>query len=161
GHFRPQLPKDFTPGFAVAADVEHEPAAGAGGAVHGEAGQFLERLQHLAPLSDQFFECRPHNGDQSTVAFDVHVDVTVEVGDVEQALDVVGCDVAFPFERLDIDGGGLLRLFGHRHSRAGVRPASGVAVAHDKLSPYVAALYAVRCVNACQGLSPTRPRSGR
>ena len=37
-----------------------------------------------------------HHG---AVALDVHVDVAVEVGDVEQALEVVGGDVALPLEQ--------------------------------------------------------------
>src|SRR5690606_29927577 len=158
GHLGAQFPKDLAPRFAIAADVEHEPAPGAGDPVHSKTSELLERLQNLTTLSHQFLDGHPYHGDQGTVSFDIHIDVTIEIGDVEEALDVVGGNVGFPLECLDVNRGGLFCFLGHRYRR--VRPASGVAVAHDKLSPYIAALYAVRCADTRQGLSPTHPRSG-
>ena len=74
----------------VAADVEHQPGPPASLPVHREPGQLLQRVQHLAAVSDQLVQGRADNGDHRTVALHVHVDVAIEVSDIEQALDVVG-----------------------------------------------------------------------
>jgi hypothetical protein len=66
--------------------------------VHGEPGQFLERLQDLAAGADELAEGRADHRDHRAVAFDIHVDVAVEVGHVEQALDVVGGYLALVLE---------------------------------------------------------------
>ena len=75
---------------SVAADVEHQPGPRAGLPVHRQPGQILQRIEHLAVIADKLVERRPDDGDNSPVAVDVHVDVAVKVGDIEQALDVVG-----------------------------------------------------------------------
>src|SRR5690606_19139709 len=93
--------------LAVPADVEHQAGAVARLAVHGQAGQLLQRLQDLAALADKLVQLGADDGDDRAVALDVHVDVAVEVTDVQQALDVVGGDVALSFERLDVDLGGV------------------------------------------------------
>ena len=66
-----------------AADVEHQPGARASLPVHGEPGQLLKRLENLAVVTDQLIERGADHGDDRTVALHVHVDVAVEIGDVE------------------------------------------------------------------------------
>ena len=92
----------------MAADVEHEPAAGAGLLGHGEPGEFLQRVEGLAPRSDQRTEVLALDRDDGSVVLDVEVDVAVEVDDVEQLLEVVGCDVALLHEQ----AAAVLRLVG-------------------------------------------------
>ncbi len=79
----------------VAAHVQHDPAAHAGLPVHRKPGQFLQRFQHLTTGADQFVQGRADDRDHRPVALDVHVDVAVEVRDIEQPFDVVGRDLAF------------------------------------------------------------------
>src|SRR6185437_2579322 len=89
--------------------------------------------EHLALGADQMIQAVADDGDRGAVALDVHVDVAVEIGDVQQALQVVGRDVALFLEpgqaafRLGLRSGfrlrrhGALRLRRHRsapHSRA-------------------------------------------
>ena len=88
---RPQL-------GAVAADVEHQPGPLTGLAVDRQPGQLLQRLEHLAALADQGLQVGADDRHRRTVAFDVHVQVAIEVGDVEQFLEVVGGDVALGLE---------------------------------------------------------------
>src|SRR6478752_6444076 len=81
----------------VAGDVEHEAAALTGLDLDREARQLLESLEHLAPGPDETARHASVLGvddrDGGAVAVDVHVDVTVEVGDVEQRLEEVGGDL--------------------------------------------------------------------
>jgi hypothetical protein len=63
--------------------------------------QLLQRLEHLAVADRQSWEVGADDRDRGPVALDVHVQVTVEVGDVEQLLEVVGRDVALALELLD------------------------------------------------------------
>jgi hypothetical protein len=85
---------------APAADVEHQPAADAGLAHDGQAGQLLHRLEHLAVLADQRVQAVADDRDDGALALDVHVDVAVDVGDVEQPLEVVAGDVALADEQV-------------------------------------------------------------
>ena len=82
------------PVCAVPADVQHQPAALAGLAEHSEPCQLLQRIQHLALAPDQLLELGSHDRHDGAVVLDVHVEVAVEVGDVQQAFEVVGGDVA-------------------------------------------------------------------
>src|SRR6266567_8776401 len=86
---------------AVAADVEHQPGPPAGLPVHRQPGQFLQRVENLAAVADQFVERGPDDGDDRAVAVHVHVDVAVEIGDIEQPLDVVGRYLALELEVRD------------------------------------------------------------
>ncbi len=66
--------------------------------MHRQPGQLLQRLEDLAVVADQLVQGRADHRDDRPVALDVHVDVAVQVGDVEQALDVVGGDIALELE---------------------------------------------------------------
>src|SRR5699024_12669925 len=55
-------------------------------------------------------------GDECPITFDIHVDVAVEVRDVEESLDVIRGDVSLILQGLDVDTG--LRRFSHRYSTA-------------------------------------------
>src|SRR6266699_3185406 len=99
---------------AVAADVEHQPGPPAGLPVHRQPGQFLQRVENLAAVADH-----------------VHVDVAVEIGDIEQPLDVVGRYLALELEVRDARLGRLVsrRLVSARDVVArldGILGASGL-----------------------------------
>ena len=68
--------------------------ARAGLAVHGQAGEFLQGLQHLPTRADKLLQRGADHGHDRPVALHVHVDVAIEIRHVEQALDVVGRDLA-------------------------------------------------------------------
>ena len=74
-----------------------------------QAGEFLQGLQHLAAGADEFLQGRADDGNQRPVALDVHVDVAVEIGYVEQPFHVVGRDLAFLLQVRDV-AAGLQRL---------------------------------------------------
>ena len=84
-----------------AGDVEHQPGALAGLAVDRQPGQLLQRLQHLAVVADELRQLGPDDRDRGTVTVDVHVQVAVEVRDVQQLLEVVGGDVALLLQLLE------------------------------------------------------------
>ena len=77
------------------ADVEHQPAAHAHLALNGQPGQLLQRLQRLALVTDQRSETLADDRDDRALALDIHVEVAIEVEDVEQRLEVVRRDIAF------------------------------------------------------------------
>ena len=87
-------------GGAPAADVEHEPRPHARLAHDREAGQLLHRLEHLPVLADEGVQAVADDRDDGPLALDVHVDVAVDVGDVEQPLEVVAGDVALADEEV-------------------------------------------------------------
>src|SRR5580700_5780770 len=60
-----------------AADVKHEPGAGAGLPVYRQTGKLLQRLKHLAVVADQLIERGTDDGHDGPVAFHVHIDVAV------------------------------------------------------------------------------------
>src|SRR5712691_2529585 len=93
---------------AVAADVEHQPGPPAGLPVHRQPGQFLQRVENLAAVADQLVERSADDGDDRAVAVHVHVDVAVEIGDIEQPLDVVGRYLALELEVRDARLGWLV-----------------------------------------------------
>ena len=66
--------------------------------VHGQPGELLEGVEHLSVTADQMVEIAADDLDRSTVAIDVHVDVTVQIGDVEETLEEVSGDVALVLE---------------------------------------------------------------
>ncbi len=78
----------------VATHVKHDPAARTGLTVHCQPGELLQRFQHLTVRPDQFCQGGADDGDDRPLALDIHVNVTVKVRYVEQALDVVGRDLA-------------------------------------------------------------------
>ena len=87
---------------AVAGDVEHQPAALTGLDLHGQPGELLQGLEHLAVLAHQpaghAALVGVDDGHGCPVAVDVDVEVTVEVGDVEERLEEVGRDLALPLQ---------------------------------------------------------------
>ena len=93
----------------VAADVEQQTARRAGLPEDGEAGQLLERLQGGAALTDQILQPLTDHLDHRTAGGDQLVDVAVVVEDVEQALDVVGGDLALS-EQVAVGSDALGRL---------------------------------------------------
>ena len=89
----------------VAGDVEHQAAALARLRLDGEAGQLLECVEDLAvvagePAQRLVGRVLGDDLDGGAAVVDVDVDVTVEVGDVEQLLEVVGGDLALLLEPL-------------------------------------------------------------
>ena len=84
-----------------AGDVQHQPRPITRLAVDRQPGQLLESVEHLAVATHQLLQVRPHDRDRGTVALDVDVQVAVEIGDVEQLLEIVGGNVAFLLEVLD------------------------------------------------------------
>ncbi len=57
--------------------------------MHSEPGQLLQRVKHLTAVADELVQRRAHDRDNGPITFDIHVDVAVEVGDIEQTFDVV------------------------------------------------------------------------
>src|SRR5690606_1409327 len=94
--FLTQLGQLLTLPSPVTGDVEHEAAPVTGLPVHGQTRELLERLQHLAVPADQLLQVTAARVADDryggVVGLDNHVDVAVEVGDVEQALQVVRSD---------------------------------------------------------------------
>ena len=86
------------------------PRAVTGLAVDGQPGQLLQRLEHLAVAPDQLLQVRTDDRDRRAVTLDVHVQVAVEVGDVEQLLEVVRRDVALLLELLQPAAAGDRRV---------------------------------------------------
>ena len=84
----------------VVRHVQHQPRPLAGLPVDRQPGQLLQRLQHLAVLTDEVVQLRADDRHRGPVAVDVHVDVAVEIGDVQQLLEVVGGDVALRLQCL-------------------------------------------------------------
>ena len=82
----------------VTADVEHQPGPVAGLPVHGEPGQLLQRLQDRAVVADQFVQRGADDRHDGPVTLDIHVDVAVQVRDVQQAFHVVRGDIALELE---------------------------------------------------------------
>jgi hypothetical protein len=86
----------------VARHVQHEPAALAGRGLHRESGQLLERVEDLAVRPDQATRDAAllgvDDGDGGAVPVDIHVDVAVEVGDVEEGLEEVGRHLTLALE---------------------------------------------------------------
>jgi hypothetical protein len=82
----------------VAADVQHHARAVASLLVYSKPGQFLQRLKHLAASANELIERGADHGNDRAVTLNIHVDVTVEVRHVQQALDIVGRYFALKLE---------------------------------------------------------------
>src|SRR5215475_2594481 len=78
----------------ITTDIQEESRRRAGLAIDREPGQFLERLERRAPLTDQRLETITDDLDDRSAALDELIDITVVVEDVEQTLDIVGRDLA-------------------------------------------------------------------
>ena len=87
---------------AVAGDVEHQPRALTGRGLHCEAGELLQRVEHLAVGAHEAARDATllgvDDGDRGTVTVHVDVDVAVEVGDVEERLQEVRGHLALTLE---------------------------------------------------------------
>ena len=94
GHLLPVVGELGAAPGPVATDVEHEPGPVSGLPVHGEPGEFLECLQDRTVVADQLLQRRADDRYDRPVSLDVHVDVAVKVGDVQQAFHVVRGDIA-------------------------------------------------------------------
>ncbi len=90
------------PALPVPADVDHDPGAVAGVPVHREPRQLLQRFEDFSPGAHQLIQGRADHGDHGAVAFHIHVDVPVQVGDIEQPFNVVRGYLAFEFQVCDI-----------------------------------------------------------
>jgi hypothetical protein len=66
--------------------------------MHREPGQFLERLEHFTAAADELVERGADDGYDGPFSLNVHVDVSVEVSDIEKAFDVVGSDLALELQ---------------------------------------------------------------
>jgi hypothetical protein len=78
--------------------------------VHRQPGQLLQRLKDRAVVADQLVQGRADHGHDRAFAFDVHIDVAVQVRDVQQAFHVVRGDVALELEVAQ-PGAGVLEIF--------------------------------------------------
>jgi len=107
-----QLDQGRPAALAVTAYVEHQPAALAGLSHHGQPGQLLQRVEDLAPAADQVVQLLAHDGNDGTGSFDVHVDVTVEVDDVQQALEVVSGNLALLLQQGQVGHLAVRRVLG-------------------------------------------------
>src|SRR5689334_1119005 len=93
-----QLDELVAPLRAVAGDVQHEAGPVAGLPEDREASQLLQSLEHLAVATDQLLQVRADDRHRGAIAIDIHVEVSVEVRDVEQLLQVISRDVALALE---------------------------------------------------------------
>ncbi len=101
GHLVPQRGQLLAAPATPARDVEHQPATHSGLLMHRQPGQLLQRVEHLALAADQLVQVvAAVDADDRAAAFDVQVDVAVEVQEVEQLLQVVAGDFAFGDEPL-------------------------------------------------------------
>jgi len=81
-------------------DVEHQTASLTCLAIDREAGELLECLENLAVLADQVVQMAADDLDRRAITFDVHVDVSVKISDVEQSFEEVRGDIALLLEPL-------------------------------------------------------------
>ena len=96
GHLLTQCRKLVATLTPPARDVQHQATTLAGLLVHGQAGQFLERVQHLTLPTYQLGQIvAAVDADDRAIAFDVQIDVTIEVQQIEELLEVVAGDLAF------------------------------------------------------------------
>ena len=79
-------------------DVQHEPRTLARFPCDRQSGELLQGIECRPAIADQIREVATRDAHHCTVAFDIHVDVAVEICNVEQALKVVGRDIAFALE---------------------------------------------------------------
>jgi F420-0:gamma-glutamyl ligase-like protein len=115
--------------------------------VYSKPGQFLQRLKHLAAPANELIEGGADHGNDRAVTLNVHVDVTVEVRHVQQALDIVGRYFALELEvgnRPASGPAGFIRLGSIARTILIVRP---LAVGPDVVRPVV---IDVRGVNVLQ-----------
>ena len=111
----------------VATHIKHDPAACAGLTVHRQPGELLQRFQHLTVRPDQFCQGGANDRDDRPVTLHIHVNVAVEVRYVEQALDVVGRDLALLLQVgrgqvIFVDTQRCLDLPGQRYGLGVARP---------------------------------------
>jgi hypothetical protein len=86
----------------VAGDVQHQPTPFAGRGLYRQTSELLEGLQHPAIRAHQPSRhptfVGVDDGHRSTVSVDVDVDVTIEVGDVQQPLQEICGDLSFALQ---------------------------------------------------------------
>src|SRR6266851_464570 len=126
----PDLGKFRAAARTVTANVEHQPRPQTRLPVYSEPGQLLERLEYLAPRTNEFLKGRSDHRHDRPVAIDIHVDVTIQVCDVKQSLDVVSgyLPLLLEIHRIDL-AGGLIPVRRHAIRRRKVAIASrGTAI---------------------------------
>src|SRR5262245_33125450 len=79
----------------VPADVEHQPAPLPGYPIDRHPRQLLEGIEYVAVWADELHEIGADNSNRRALTFDVHVDVAVQIGDVQESLEVIRGDLAF------------------------------------------------------------------
>ncbi len=92
--------------FAVTKNVEHESRTLARLLLNCQTSKFLESIQGFPVLTDHALQAAVsavvgNDRDGRAISFYSDFDVTIEVGDVEQLLEVVGCNIAFLIELFD------------------------------------------------------------
>ena len=108
-----------TPG-TVAVNVQHEAGAVTRACLDGQAGELLDGLEDLAVAAHEVGEVTlvpllgGDNGDGGAAVIDVNVNVTAEVSDIEELLEVVGTDLALLLQALH--GGGAGGVLSHGQS---------------------------------------------
>jgi hypothetical protein len=108
------------------ADVEDQSREGTGLRLHGDAGEFLQRGDGVgASEQTQVRVFARVDRDVGAAAAGVDLDIAVEIGDVEELLDLVGGDLALFFELA-----GRRRLVFHDGFGVDVGGQGGVCLGH-------------------------------
>ena len=95
---------------AEASNVEHQARTFTGFGLNCQTGQFLKCVEDLAVFTDQALKSTGLFGDDldaCAIILNVDLNVAIEVGDIQQLFQVVGCEFALFFEALN-RGLGLL-----------------------------------------------------
>src|SRR3954470_6080388 len=90
--------------LAPAPDVEHKSAPLTGLAQDSQPRELLDGVKDLALVPHEVLEIAADERHEGTLAFDIHVDISVEVGDVHQLLEVIGSHIALALEGFPADG---------------------------------------------------------
>ena len=131
---------------------------------HGQPGQLLQRLQHHAVPADQVRRRSPPTIEtEARSPLDVHVDVAVEVGDVQQVLEVVGRDLALLLEIAAAAPGGACcrRASPAARSVGPARRRLAVVGRRPLLVDLGRGCDGVGVAGACSAVVGVRPRSTR
>ena len=103
-----QLEQLFSTALPETRNIEHQPAAIPGLGHHGQPGQLLQGIQNLSLRSHQNLGMA-HNRHVGSITFDVGVDVTVQIGDIQQFLEIVRRDLGLTLQWVSRSADSLCR----------------------------------------------------
>ena len=110
---------------------------------HGQPGQILQGRQHFPLCADEVLQlsrCTFYDGDDRPTGLHIDLDVSVEVEDVQQSLEVVSGDIALlidegrPLLGLDVDRQRIVAVLG-QHARSDLELARGSLEAGAPVGP--------------------------